>query len=98
MFNGSPSPKHLFREHPPAHVLVITVAAMVLIVLSNLSAYHGREPANADRHRLATVFLAGPCCAFIATNVLGREINRTALTVISKPVNRPVFVVGKFLG
>ena len=49
---------------------------------------------------LATVFLAGAVLAsFIATNVLGREIeNRTALTVISKPVNRPIFVLGKFFG
>ena len=37
--------------------------------------------------------------AFIATNVLNREIeNRTVLTVIAKPVSRPLFVVGKFLG
>jgi hypothetical protein len=49
---------------------------------------------------LATVFLCGALlAAFIATNVLGREIeNRTALTVISKPVNRPIFVLGKYLG
>jgi ABC-type transport system involved in multi-copper enzyme maturation permease subunit len=37
--------------------------------------------------------------AFIATNVLNREIeNRTVLTVLAKPVSRPLFVVGKFLG
>ena len=49
---------------------------------------------------LSTVFLATTVlAAFIATNVLAREIeNRTVLTVISKPVPRPVFVVGKFLG
>lgn len=83
-------------------MLVILVAAMVLIVLSNpLSAF------TMDENQrmlidigLATVFLAGAVlAAFIATNVLGREIeNRTALTVISKPVNRPIFVIGKFLG
>lgn len=83
-------------------MLVILVAAMVMIVLSNpLSAF------TMDENQrmlidigLATVFLAGAVlAAFVATNVLGREIeNRTALTVISKPVNRPIFVVGKFLG
>ena len=83
-------------------MLVILVAAMVLIVLSNpLSAF------TMDENQrmlidigLATVFLAGAVlAAFIATNVLGREIeNRTALTVISKPVNRPIFVIGKFIG
>jgi ABC-type transport system involved in multi-copper enzyme maturation permease subunit len=37
--------------------------------------------------------------AFIATNVLSREIdNKTVLTVVSKPVARPTFVVGKYLG
>ncbi len=49
---------------------------------------------------LATVVV---CCmllaAFVATSVLSREIeNKTALTVISKPVGRPMFVIGKFLG
>ena len=37
--------------------------------------------------------------AFTASGVISREIeNRTALTVVSKPVPRPVFVLGKFLG
>lgn len=83
-------------------MLVILVAAIVMIILSNpLSAF------TMDENQrmlidigLATVFLAGAVLAsFIATNVLGREIeNRTALTVISKPVNRPIFVLGKFFG
>ena len=49
---------------------------------------------------MATVFVAGGLlAAFVATGVLTREIeNKTALTVISKPVGRPLFVLGKFLG
>jgi ABC-2 type transport system permease protein len=49
---------------------------------------------------LSTVFVCGTLlAAFIATNVLNEEIeNLTALTVISKPVSRPLFVLGKFLG
>lgn len=49
---------------------------------------------------LATVLVVGTLlAAFIATSVLSKEIeNKTALTVISKPVGRPLFVVGKFLG
>ena len=49
---------------------------------------------------LATVFVVSTLlAAFIATNVLSREIeNKTALTVISKPVGRPAFVIGKYLG
>ena len=83
-------------------MLVVLVAASVLIVLSNpLSAF------TMDENQrmlvdigLATVFLAGAVlAAFIATNVLGREIeNKTALTVISKPVTRPIFLIGKYLG
>lgn len=83
-------------------VLIVCVAATILIVMSNpFSAW-----TMTDDQRmfvdigLSTVFLATTVlAAFIATNVLAREIeNRTVLTVISKPVPRPVFVVGKFLG
>ncbi len=49
---------------------------------------------------LATVMVCATLlAAFVATSVLSREIeNKTALTVISKPVGRPAFVVGKYLG
>lgn len=49
---------------------------------------------------LATVMVCATLlAAFVATSVLSREIeNKTALTVISKPVGRPLFVVGKYLG
>ncbi|MEE2908243.1 MAG: hypothetical protein VX527_10500 [Planctomycetota bacterium] len=83
-------------------VLVVLVGASLLIILSNpLSAF------TMDENQrmlidigLATIFMAAALLSgFIATSVLGREIaNKTALTVISKPVGRPVFVVGKFLG
>lgn len=49
---------------------------------------------------LATVFVIGTLLAgFIATAVLSREIeNKTVLTVISKPVGRPILILGKYLG
>jgi len=49
---------------------------------------------------LATIFLLGTIAAgFVATAVMSREIeNKTVLTVVSKPVGRPVLVIGKFLG
>lgn len=83
-------------------VLVVAGAATLLVILCNpLSAW-----TMSDDQRmfidlgLATVFLSTALLsAFIATNVLGREIeNRTVLTVVSKPVPRPVFVAGKFVG
>ncbi|MCH2134355.1 MAG: hypothetical protein MK116_11445 [Phycisphaerales bacterium] len=83
-------------------VLVVLMGATLLIILSNpLSAF------TMDENQrmlidigLATIFLAGALLSgFIATSVLGREIsNKTALTVISKPVGRPIFVIGKFIG
>jgi len=49
---------------------------------------------------LSTLLLSGLfLSSFSATSVLTREIdNKTVLTVISKPVNRPVFIAGKYLG
>ncbi len=83
-------------------LLVVVVVAAIGLVFSNLLAGFTME--NDQRMMidlgLSTVFISGALmAAFIATNVLNREIeNKTALTVISKPVSRPLFVVGKFLG
>ena len=82
--------------------LVVIIAGTLLLILSNpLSAFTMDD----DQRMLidiglATVFLAGAVlAAFIATSVLGREIsNRTALTVVSKPIGRPTFLLGKFIG
>ncbi|MGE3166629.1 MAG: ABC transporter permease subunit [Planctomycetota bacterium] len=48
----------------------------------------------------STIFMSGLfLAAFTATGVVSREIERrTVLTVVSKPLSRPLFVVGKFLG
>ncbi|CAN5749508.1 hypothetical protein BH11PLA1_BH11PLA1_07700 [soil metagenome] len=48
----------------------------------------------------ATVFVVGTLLgAFIATSAISREIeNKTVLTVISKPVARPVLILGKYAG
>jgi ABC-2 type transport system permease protein len=82
--------------------LVILAIATVGLIFSNLLAGFTME----DDQRmmidlgLSTVFICGTLlAAFIATNVLNREIeNKTVLTVIAKPVSRPLFVIGKFLG
>lgn len=49
---------------------------------------------------LSTVLVCATLlAAFLATSVVSREIeDKTALTVISKPVGRPLFVIGKYLG
>ena len=83
-------------------VLVLTIAATLLLIVANLTSTFTMSD---DQKMLvdvglATIFLFGALfAAFIATNVLTREIeNRTVLTVVSKPVPRPVFILGKFLG
>lgn len=83
-------------------LLVVAGAATILIVMCNpFSAWTMRDDQRMFVDLgLATVFLStAVLSAFIATNVLSREIdNRTVLTVVSKPVSRPVFIVGKFVG
>lgn len=49
---------------------------------------------------LSTIFVAGLfLAAFTAAGVVNEEIERkTVLTVVSKPVPRPIFILGKYLG
>ncbi len=92
----------LFESIRQPILLVVLLACGILVVLSNpFSAY-----TLSDDQRmfvdigLSTIFIGGAVlAAFVASNVLTREIdNRTVLTVVSKPVARPIFVLGKFLG
>jgi ABC-type transport system involved in multi-copper enzyme maturation permease subunit len=69
-----------------------------------MSAY-SMEPGAGDNKMLVdlglgTIFFVGVfLAAFTATGVVNQEMeSKTALTVVSKPVPRPVFIVGKFLG
>jgi ABC-type transport system involved in multi-copper enzyme maturation permease subunit len=82
--------------------LAVLVAGTILIVMS--IPFSGFTLMDDQRMfvdlGLSTVFVCGTVlAAFLATSALSREIEvRTALTVVSKPVSRPVFVWGKFLG
>ncbi len=85
----------------PIMLVTLMVATIALILANPLAAFTMED----DQRMLidmglATVFLCGCLlAAFIATNVLGREIeNKTVLTIVSKPVARPLFVIGKYLG
>lgn len=85
----------------PVFVVLILVASLALFFNVPLAAY-----TLSDDNKLlidlglSTLFLTGLLlAAFTATGVLSQEIeNKTVLTVISKPVSRPLFVVGKFAG
>ncbi|MFI4862341.1 MAG: ABC transporter permease [Phycisphaerales bacterium JB063] len=88
----------------PIFVVLILVGALAMVINPFLAAYT-MDPGEGDNRMLidlglGTLFLAGMfLAAFTATGVVASEMeSRTALTVVSKPVPRPVFVVGKFLG
>lgn len=85
----------------PVFVVLILVGGLALVMNPNLAAY----TLDDDNKLLvdlglSTLFIVGLLlAAFTATSVVSNEIeNKTVLTVISKPVSRPLFVVGKFFG
>ncbi len=93
----------------PIYFVLIMAGSLLQVFNLLLSAYsmgytEEKEVSGDDKllldMGLATVLVVSTLLAsFIATNVLSREIeNKTALTVISKPIGRPLFVLGKYLG
>lgn len=95
--------RNTFREsiRQPIFVVLILVGIVAHLLALQLAA----NTMDDDNKMLtdmglSVVFLAGLfMAAFTATSVIYSEIqNRTALTVVSKPVGRPAFIVGKFLG
>jgi len=95
--------KNAFFEsiRQPIVLVLILAATLLLLLASPLSAF---TMENDQRMLidigLATVFMIGMLLSiFVASNVLGQEIrNKTTVTVVSKPIGRPQFVIGKFLG
>lgn len=88
----------------PIFVVLILVGVLALVLNPSLAAY-SMETGGGDNKMLvdlglSTIFLVGLLlAAFTATGVLSSEVeNRTVLTVVSKPVARPVFVIGKYAG
>jgi len=88
----------------PIFVVLLLLGIATLTLNPALSAY-SMESQTGDNKMLidlglSSVFLTGLLlAAFTATGVLSEELaNRTVLTVVSKPVPRPVFILGKFVG
>ncbi len=85
----------------PVFVVLVITGLLLLALSPSLAAY-----TLSDDNKLlvdlglSTVFmLCLLLAAFTATSVLSEEVeNRTVLTVVSKPVARPTFVIGKYLG
>ena len=95
--------KNAFFEsiRQPIVLILLITATLLLLLASPLSAF---TMENDQRMLLdiglATVFMIGMLLAiFVSSNVLGQEIrNKTTLTIVSKPIGRPSFIIGKFLG
>ena len=85
-------------------MLLVTLVILALSVPLSTWAmsvdYHKTNQKMLEGLGLGTLLICGLVIASLsAASVLSREIeDKTALTVISKPVARPVFVLGKFLG
>ncbi len=90
----------------PVYGILILVTFAVLLLSLALSGwtmsgkYHASDQKMLENLGLSTLLVSGLLvAAFSASSVLSREIeDRTALTVISKPVARATFVLGKFGG
>src|SRR3972149_4451287 len=93
----------------PIFSVLILVTCAVLVVDLPLSgwtmgigatSYEKTDQILMENLGLSTLLVSGLLvAAFSAASVLTREIeDNTALTVISKPVPRPVFVLGRFAG
>ena len=85
----------------PIYGVILLATAILLVLNVSLAAFtlDDDDKLLLDLG-LSTLLLSGLfLSAFSATGVLSREIeNKTVMTVLSKPVNRPVFILGKFLG
>jgi ABC-2 type transport system permease protein len=85
----------------PIYGVILLVTAGLLILNVSLAAFtiDDDDKLLLDLG-LSTLLLSGLfLSAFSATGVLSREIqNKTVLTVVSKPISRPLFILGKFAG
>lgn len=85
----------------PIFVVMILLGSLAMVINPQLAAYTMEDDNKLLIDMgLSTIFLVSLLlAAFTATGVFSNEIeNKTVLTVISKPVSRPLFVIGKYLG
>ncbi len=85
----------------PFYVVWLAVVGFLITINPYLSAYTFEDDDKLATDMGLSMLLIGALfmAAFTASGVVSREIeNKTALTVISKPIARPTFVLGKYLG
>lgn len=88
----------------PVYAILLWVAAFWIVFVSPSLAAFSLESGSDNKImvdvNLSTLLLYGLLVSvFSATAVITREIeSQTVLTVISKPVSRPLFLLGKYIG
>ncbi len=95
--------KNTFIEtlRQPVYSIIIIAALLLFFISPSVTMYTMGDDNKLLREiGLSTLFLAGLFIAiFSASGAVGEEIeNKTITTVLSKPVQRPIFIIGKFLG
>jgi ABC-2 type transport system permease protein len=95
--------KNTFVEtlRQPVYSIIIIAALLLFFISPSIAMYTMGDDNKLLRELgLSTLFLASLFIAiFAASGAVAEEIeNKTILTVLSKPVQRPIFILAKFLG
>jgi len=99
LFIAGNSFRELIRQ--PVYLLLMSAASLFIVFLSTVPYFgFGDDPKMVEDMSLAVVLLAGLLMSVLcAASTVAQEIRTgTALTVLSKPVGRGVFLLGKFAG
>lgn len=95
--------KNTFIEtiRQPVYAIIILAALLLLALSPSLSMYTMADDNKLLREiALSTLFLTSLFIAiFSASGAVTEEIeNKTIVTVLSKPIQRPIFIISKFFG
>jgi ABC-type transport system involved in multi-copper enzyme maturation permease subunit len=95
--------KNTFKDtiRQPIYAIIIIIALILLILSPSITMYTLDEDSKLLRELgLSTLFLASLFIAiFSASGTVAEEIeSKTIETVLSKPIQRPIFIIAKFLG
>jgi ABC-type transport system involved in multi-copper enzyme maturation permease subunit len=95
--------KNTFIEtlRQPIYFIIIVIALLLLLICPSLTMYTMDDDNKLLREvGLSTLFLTSLFIAiFAASGAVAEEIeNKTIMTVLTKPVRRPIFVLAKFFG
>lgn len=85
----------------PVYAIIIIAALLLLFISPSLTMYTMSDDNKLLRELgLSTLFLTSLFIAiFSASGAVAEEIeNKTITTVLSKPVQRPIFIIAKFIG